>query len=105
MGFARPTPKVKSASAAGGSKTEAPMAVDPESCKGLPVSSASDSAGFALLEPCASSDAYELHELQTPTERADPSQASPCFGELMALDSCDSLPDKSQSMPLLEILK
>ena len=42
------------------------------------------------------------HELQTSTERADPSQPSPCFGELMALNSCDSLPDKSQSMPLLD---
>ena len=81
------------------------MAVDPGSCEGLPVSSGSDSAGFALLEPCASSDACGLHEPQTPTERADPSQASPCFGELMALGSCDSLPDKSQSMPLLDILK
>ena len=81
------------------------MAVDPGSCKGLPVSSESDSAGFALLEPCASSEAYELHELQTLTERADPSQASPCFGELMALDSCVSPPDKSPSMPILEIFR
>ena len=103
-GFARPTPKTwpaAGASADGGLKTEAPVVIAAtELNEVLPDSSGSDSAGFvqAAMHMNFTSRRPQLNVLT----HLKPHHA--CFAELMALDSCDSPPDKSPSM-LLEVFQ